>query len=117
MLRQLAANQRRFSKVVKYKGQNINVTPHNKEQREGLDSNTFYNTFNIGYEGFSKPWNMPTMYPVVGNRGEFLFLAIFFPSILIFKRARAKNEEGIRQELGFSTNRYEEVGVMPPSQI
>ena len=96
-------------KVVKYTGQNINVTPHNQELRAELTQNetyTFYNSINMGYEGFSKPWKMAKMHPIVGNRGEFLFLALFFPIILMLKASRQKNETGMRKAIGTVNNQY-----------
>ena len=65
-----------------------------------------WNTWNMGYEGFSKPWHMQKMHPVIGNRGEFLFLALFFPAVLILRASRKKNEDGIRASLGHANNRY-----------
>ena len=52
----LAHSTRHFSnKVVKYGGKNINITKFNEEMRAGLTGKvTFSNTFNMGYEGFSK---------------------------------------------------------------
>ena len=110
------------SKVVKYQGQNINVTPHNKELRTELAQNedapyTFVTSFNMGYEGFSKPWKMPKMHPVVGNRGEFLFLAVLFPVVLMLKAAREKNEAGVRATAGFANNRYAHLTTAAPSEI
>ena len=46
----------------------------------------------MGYEGFSKSWRAPKMHPIVGNRGEFLFLALLFPTLLMLKATREKNE-------------------------
>ena len=112
---------RSFSnRVVKYTGSNINVTPHNKDLRDDISKNksyTFFNSFNMGYEGFSKPWKMPKMHPVVGNRGEFLFLALFFPITLLMKATREKNEKGIRNSLGTATNKYAYLATTKPSEF
>ena len=109
------------SRVVKYKGKNVNVTPHNNELRSELPAQegdyTFLTSFNMGYEGFSKPWKMHKMNPVVGNRGEFLFLAIFFPLVLMLKAAREKNEAGLRAATGFANNRYAHLTTASPSEF
>ena len=107
------------SRVVKYTGKNINVTAHNKELRDDYKNAnyTFWNSFNLGYEGFSKPVKVPKMHPIVGNRGEFLFLALLFPVIWLMKTAREKNEIGIRKQLGYSTNRYAHLNTTKPSEF
>ena len=47
-------NVRQFGRVTKYQGQNINITEHNPEKREDLpDNNGLWNSWNMGYEGFS----------------------------------------------------------------
>ena len=71
----------------------------------------------MGYEGFSSPWHPLKMHPVVGNRGEFLALALFFPFILMLKNSRRKNEDGMRKEYGFSNNRYVHLTTQAPSQL
>ena len=60
----------------------------------------------MGYEGFSTSPRMNRMHPVLGNKGEFLFLALFFPALLVLKATRTKNEDGIREALGHANNRY-----------
>ena len=60
----------------------------------------------MGYEGFSKPFPQPKMHPVIGNRGEFLFLALFFPAVVLLRASRKKNEDNIRASLGVANNRY-----------
>ena len=80
---------RSFGKVVKYSGKNLNVTAHNAELRKDVTGDlTFVNTFNMGYEGFSKAWKLPKMNPNHGNKYEYLFLALFFPTIVILKACR-----------------------------
>ena len=69
----------------------------------------------MGYEGFSTAPKMNRMHPVLGNKGEFLFLALLFPALLIFKASRLKNEDGIRQALGHSNNRYAYLTTTNPS--
>ena len=67
----------------------MNITKHNEELRKDLNvEKTFVNTFNVGYESFSSSWKLQKMHPVIGNRGEFLFLALFLPSILLLKASR-----------------------------
>ena len=111
---------RMHSRVVKYSGQNINVTPHNKELRTELTQNdtyTFVNSINMGYEGFSKAWRQPKMHPIVGNRGEYMFLALLFPIILMLKASREKNETGIRNALGNVNNKYAHLKTTRPSEF
>lgn len=68
----------------------------------------FKNTFNMGYEGFSKPVHLPRQNPVSGNRGEFIFLFGAILVIPMFMRGRKKNENNLRK-LNVSTNRYAEL--------
>ena len=112
----LQSSVRSFGKVVKYAGKNLNVTAHNQELRTDVTGNlSFFNTFNMGYEGFSKPWKMPKMNPNHGNKYEFLFLAMFFPTVIILKAARKTNEDCIRSALGYSNNRYAELANVNPT--
>lgn len=67
----------------------------------------FKNTFNMGYEGFSKPVPLPKQNPISGNRGEFIFLFGFIVSISMLMRGRKKNENKLRK-INVSTNRYAE---------
>ena len=100
-------NLRQFGSVTKYTGKNINVTQHNKDKREEFTGDSsFWGTWNMPYEHFSKPFHPPKMHPVQGNKGEFLFLAILFPAVIMAKASRKKNEEGLRSQYGFSNNRY-----------
>ena len=70
----------------------------------------------MGYEGFSKGWKLQKMNPNHGNKYEFLFLALFFPSIVVLKAARKQNEESIRSALGHSNNRYAAFATVQPAQ-
>ena len=108
------------SRVVKYSGKNVNVTAHNRELREDvakLESHTFFSSMNMGFEGFSKPWKAPKMHPVVGNRGEFFYLALLFPALWFLKASRKKNEEGMRAAAGPATNRYAHLHNTRPSEF
>ena len=80
---------------------------------DGVKPN-FVNSFGMGYEGFSRPWKMPKMHQSMGNRGEFLFLALFVPAIMLLKKSRTKNEDGVRSALGFSNNRYAHFATVSP---
>ena len=98
---------RQFGNVTKYSGKNLNVTEHNNERREEFGGvATFWGSWNMPYEHFSKPFHPPKMHPVSGNKGEFLFLAILFPVILLAKGSRKANEDSLRSTYGFSNNRY-----------
>ena len=114
MLQQAA---RSFGRVIKYTGKNVNVTAHNKELRKEVTGDvTFLNTFNMGYEGFSKGWKLPKMNPNHGNKWEFLFLALLCPTIVVLKAARFGNEDSIRSSLGFANNRYAPFATVKPTQ-
>ena len=107
---------------MKYSGKNINVTDHNNDLRKDVigpekESLSFYQAFNMGYEGFSKGPKLAKMHPIIGNRGEFFFLALLFPSILLMKMQRRKNEEGIRAALGNSNNRWAHFTTINPSNL
>ena len=71
----------------------------------------------MGYEGFSKSWRAPKMHPIVGNRGEFLFLALLFPTLLMLKATREKNEAGIRKAIGSANNKYSHLATVKPSEF
>ncbi len=112
--------QRAFSsKVVHYTGSNVNITPHNKDLRQGIDQGTsnVVTSFNMGYEGFSTPWSVPRSNPIIGNRGEFLFLALLLPAVLLAKKSRRKNEDGLRKAIGNSTNRYAVFAKVNPTEL
>ena len=57
----------------------------------------FVNTFNMGYEGFSKPHAPARMHPVTGNRGEFIFLFFFIITTPLLMRGRKSNETSLRE--------------------
>ena len=71
----------------------------------------------MGYETFSSPFSPYKMHPVFGNRGEFVFLAVLVPGILVLKTCRKKNEDGIRSALGNATNRYAPFAKVSPSSL
>ena len=54
------------------------MTAHNKDLRtEYTKPGTFLNTFNMGYEGFSRPVALYKADPQTGHRGEFTALAVY----------------------------------------
>ena len=57
---------------------------------------TFVGSFNMGYEGFSKPLAYPHSHPILGNKGEYLLLLGILALIPIVKNARKKNEDALR---------------------
>ena len=113
--RQMSTNHN----VVKYQGENVNVTPHNKDKRAefNVEHYTFWSSLNVGYENFSKPIKLDKMHQQVGGRSEYLFLFLFFPAIMIMKHTRKKNEAGIRQAVGHSNNRYSHFATVNPSEF
>ena len=82
-----------------------------------IEKHNFINHLNIGYERFSKETPLGKMHPVVGNKGEYLFLALFFPFILLVRAARFKNEDGVRDALGHANNRYAHFTTVGPSTL
>ena len=57
---------------------------------------SFIGSFNMGYEGFSKPFHLARMHPILGNSGEFLVLFAFLALVPIVRSARKKNEDALR---------------------
>ena len=66
---------------------------------------SFLGTFNMGYEGFSRPLALNRMNPVWGNKNEFLFLLGLIALVPLVKSARKKNEDALRQQVR-ATNRW-----------
>lgn len=65
----------------------------------------FASTFNMGYEGFSRPLQLQSMNPIYGNRFEFVFLFGLILVIPCLITGRKKNEDGLRSVVK-ATNRY-----------
>ncbi len=68
----------------------------------------FLGSFNMGYEGFSRPLPLERMHPVYGNKGEFLALLCLFALVPLVKAARKKNEDALRAEVK-TNNRFAEL--------
>jgi hypothetical protein len=66
---------------------------------------SFLGTFNMGYEGFSRPLALNRMNPIWGNKNEFLFLLGLILLVPVIKSARQKNEDGLRSQVK-TTNRW-----------
>ena len=56
----------------------------------------FASTFNMGYEGFSKPHALAKMNPIYGNKNEILLLLGFFGLLPLIVQSRKKNEDALR---------------------
>jgi len=56
----------------------------------------FASTFNMGYEGFSKPFTLARMNPIYGNKNEILLLLGVFGLLPFIVQARKKNEDALR---------------------
>ena len=69
---------------------------------------SFLNSFNMGYEGYSRPLHLERMNPVWGNKGEYFALLGLFLLVPIVKSARKKNEDALRATVK-TNNRYAEV--------
>ncbi len=66
---------------------------------------SFLGTFNMGYEGFSRPLSLNRMNPIWGNKNEFLFLLGLIALVPVIKSARKKAEDGLRAQVK-TTNRW-----------
>ena len=68
----------------------------------------FVGSFNMGYEGFSRPLPLDRMNPIYGNRFEYFFLFGLIALVPLVKAARKSNEDALRKETK-ATNRYAEL--------
>ena len=66
---------------------------------------SYLGTFNMGYEGFSKPLALNRMNPIWGNKNEFLFLFGLIALVPLLQSARKKNEDALREQVK-TTNRW-----------
>ena len=66
---------------------------------------SFLGTFNMGYEGFSRPLPLNRMNPIWGNKNEFLFLLGLIALVPVIKSARKKNEDALRAQVK-TTNKW-----------
>ena len=98
--------------MVKYRGPNQNVLAHNPGDRKEYEkAPTFFNTWGMGYEGFTKPPHLMEMRHLTGSTGEFKWLAGFFLLVPIIVWGRRRNEDGLRRSLGVTTNRYAKMNL------
>ena len=74
-----------------------------------MEEFSFIGSFNMGYEGFSKPLPLNRMNPIYGNKNEFLFLFGLILLVPLIKSSRKTNEDSLRVIEGNATNRYEEL--------
>lgn len=73
--RAFSAPSTNYTRVIKYKGANINVASHNDERRQAYRGDfNFRDTWGMGVEGFSHGTNLKDMNQVVGNKNEYLWL-------------------------------------------
>ena len=68
----------------------------------------FFGSFNMGYEGFSRPLPLDRMSPIYGNRFEYFFLFGLIALVPLVKASRKDNEDALRKETKV-TNRYAEL--------
>ncbi len=73
-----------------------------------LEEFSFINSFNMGYEGFSRPLPLDRMNPVYGQRNELFVLLGLFLLVPVIKSARKKNEDALR-DIAKTNNRYAEL--------
>ena len=95
---------------------NINVAIHNDEKRpEATGKFTFINTFNAGYEGHSRMPGVPKMHPMIGGRGEWIFLLMILGVVPLYKTRRVKAENTLTGIVS-STNRYSKMELNQSSR-
>lgn len=75
-----------------------------------MDNFGFIGTFNMGYEGFSKPLPLTRMHPIYGQRSEFLILLGFMALVPFLMGGRKQNEDSLRAEVK-TNNRYEAMAL------
>lgn len=73
-----------------------------------IEEFSFLNTFNMGYEGFSRPLSLDRMHPIYGQRSELWFLLGLFLLVPLVRSSRKTNEDQLR-ELVKANNRYAEL--------
>lgn len=71
---------------------------------------SFAGTFNMGYEGFSRPLALQRQAPIYGGRGEWLALFGLMILVPLLRNSRKKNEDVLRAE-NKTTNRYEAMNL------
>ncbi len=70
----------------------------------------FVSSFNMGYEGFSKPMPLHKQNPVWGNKNEFLFILALAAIVPLVIHGRKSNEDALRKEVK-ATNRYSHLAL------
>ena len=73
-----------------------------------LENFGFVNTFNMGYEGFSRPLPLDRMNPIYGNKNEFFLLFGLIALVPLVKASRKSNEDALRAQTK-AGNRYAEL--------
>ena len=73
-----------------------------------LEDFGFVNTFNMGYEGFSRPLPLDRMNPIYGNKNEFFILFGLITLVPLVKASRKSNEDALRAQTK-TTNRFAEL--------
>mmetsp|Transcript_5254 Transcript_5254/g.3694 ORF Transcript_5254/g.3694 Transcript_5254/m.3694 type:complete len:102 (+) Transcript_5254:40-345(+) len=94
----VGAQRRTFSsKVISYRGRNINTAEHNKERRANYSIDFgFLPTLNLGLEGYSKTSMLDRMDPFVGHKNEFIYLFALMALVTFLSTGRQNNEDGLR---------------------
>jgi hypothetical protein len=73
-----------------------------------LEEFNFRSSFNMGYEGFSRPLPLDRMHPIYGQKAELWFLLGLFLLVPVIKNARKTNEDALRG-IAHTNNRYAEL--------
>lgn len=109
--RELSTSTTNYARVIKYKGQNINVASHNEERRQAYRGDfNFKDTWGMGVEGFSHGTSLKEMNSITGNKNEYLWLFGLFVVLPFLAAGRKSNEESLSQEIK-STNKYAKLNL------
>jgi hypothetical protein len=107
--RNFSSNPESYARIRQYKGANINVASHNQERRHNVQGDfTFWGTWGMGIEGFSKMAPMSEMHPFWGHKAEWRYLLILALVAPLIIGARKKNEDGMASQI-VATNTYARV--------
>jgi hypothetical protein len=98
-----------YTRVIKYKGNNVNVASHNEERRQAYRGDfNFRDTWGMGVEGFSHGTSLKDMNSVVGNKNEYFWLVAILGLIPFLAQGRKSNEDGLQVK---TTNKFAKLSL------
>ena len=98
-----------YTRVIKYKGNNVNVASHNQERREAYSGDfNFKDTWGMGVEGFSHGTSIKDMNPVVGNKNEYIWLVAILGLLPFLAQGRKSNEDRLQVK---NTNKFAKLSL------